>query len=191
MLRQLYKQRGPGVCTAVPPDAAVARFPDPPPGLLLWPARLSRLLVMMMVLEAVPDVDEGGRERRASYACRCLGEVRRELRRVGRRVGGQQEWLARGLTEVEVPGKGAEYRQGFPDVGTWVGAPVGLGVELRTAEEVVLDELEVGVGAEGLMVDVTLLGVRGDDQPRDAETVSVLVRRRGNHVVVEPAPVVP
>src|SRR6516164_2300342 len=102
---------------------------------------------MMMAAVGVPDLDEGGRERRASYTGRCLGEVRGERRRVGRRVGGQQERLARGLVEVEVLGKGTEYRQGFPDVGTWVGTPVGLGVELLSAEEVVLDELQVGVGA--------------------------------------------
>src|SRR5262245_31672784 len=54
----LQAARPAGVSTAVPPGSLVAGFPDPP-GLILMGAlrRLSRLLVMV-VAEGVPHVDE-------------------------------------------------------------------------------------------------------------------------------------
>ena len=49
----------------------------------------------------------------------------------------------------------------------------------------------VGVEAERLVVDVALLGVRADHQPRHPQAVAVRVDRRRHDVVVEAAPVVP
>jgi len=45
-----------------------------------------------------------------------------------------------------------------------VGAAVGGRVEARAVEEVILDELQVSVAGQDLVVDVTALGVRRDDQ---------------------------
>src|SRR5262249_57507740 len=77
------------------------------------------------------------------------------------------------------------------DAGPAVGAAVGGGIEPGAAEEVILDELQVGVAAERLVVDEAPPGVRGDDDPRDPQAVAVLVDRRGRHMVVEAAPVIP
>jgi hypothetical protein len=52
-------------------------------------------------------------------------------------------------------------------------------VDALTAEEVVLDELEVGVEAEGLVVDEPAAGVGADDDARDPQPVAVAVHGRG------------
>src|SRR5262249_42477390 len=135
--------------------------------------------------------DDGGRQRRASQAGGRLGEVGRNRRRVRGRVGGQQERLAWRLGEVEVLVKAAQHRQRLPDVTTRAAAAVGLGGEPGAAEEVIFDELQVGVSAERLMVDVALLGVWGDDQRGDTEPVAVPVGSPGTDIVVKAAPVVP
>ena len=104
----------------------------------------------------------------------------------GRIVGGRGVWL-----EVEVGGDVAEDRVVLADVGAGVGAAVGGGIEARAVDEVVLDELRVGVEAEDLVVDVALLGVRADHDPGDAEAEAVAVDDRRHDVVVEAAPVIP
>jgi hypothetical protein len=58
-------------------------------------------------------------------------------------------------------------------------------------QEVVLDELVVGVEGEGLVVDVPLLRVGADHQARHAQAVAVGVHGRRCDVIVEAAPVVP
>src|SRR5215831_6047997 len=101
-----------------------------------------------------------------------------EVRGNRRRVGGQQHRRAGRLAEVEVLLQLAEQRLVLADVGPAVGTAVGPGVEPGAAEEVILDELQVRVAAERLVVDDTLPGVRGDDDPRDPQAVAVLVDRR-------------
>jgi hypothetical protein len=97
----------------------------------------------------------------------------------------------RGLVEVEVCDQGAEDRDVVADGGAWVWASVGGWVEALATEEVVFDELVVGVEAECLVVDVAAPGVGADHQSGDAESVTVLIGVRGTHVVVEAAPVIP
>ena len=55
----------------------------------------------------------------------------------------------------------AEHRRVLAHVGPRVGAAVGRWVEPLAAEEVVLDELGVGVEAQRLVVDVALAWHRG------------------------------
>ncbi len=105
---------------------------------------------------------------------------------VGRNTGGRGA-----LAEVEVPGQVAEDPLVLAHVGPRVGAAVGLGVQPGPAQEVVLDELEVGVAAVHLVIDEAAPRVGRDDQGRDAQAVAVLVDPRRHHVVVEAAPVVP
>jgi hypothetical protein len=95
------------------------------------------------------------------------------------------------LREVKVVGQVAEDRLVLADVGTRIGTPVGLRIDALTTEEVVLDELHVGVEAERLVVDVALLRVGADHQPRDAQPVAQGVDLGRLHAVVEAAPVVP
>jgi hypothetical protein len=45
---------------------------------------------------------------------------------------------------------------------TWIGSVVGCRIDSLTAQEVVFDELEVGVEAQRLVVDVAVAGVRAD-----------------------------
>src|SRR5882757_6232317 len=114
------------------------------------------------------------RQRGTAYAGLRPTEEGRDRGRVGRRVGWQQERRPRWLVEVEVVDQVAELWHVLPHVGTGIGAPVRLRVEPGAAEEVVLDELQEGVAAERLMVDDALLGVGGDDDPRDAQPVAVV-----------------
>lgn len=46
--------------------------------------------------------------------------------------------------------------------GSWVGAFIAFRVEMPAMEEVILNELEVGVKAEGLVIDVTAPGIGAD-----------------------------
>ena len=71
------------------------------------------------------------------------------------------------------------------------GRPSVARVEPPAAEEVVLDELRVGVEAQRLVIDVAALRVRADHDPRYAQAVTVHVDPRRHDVVVETAPVVP
>src|SRR5439155_10805228 len=107
------------------------------------------------------------------------------------RMHRQQEGRPRRLAEVEVGREVAEDRDAFAHVGSWVGTPVGAWVQPLAAEEVVLDELHVGVEAQGLVVDVTVFGVGTDNDGRNAQSVTVLVDTGWDDVVVEAAPVVP
>src|SRR5437588_158942 len=72
-----------------------------------------------------------------------------------------------------------------------VGAAVGLGVEPLSAEEVVLDELGVGVEAQRLVIDEPPLRVGANHECRHLQPIPVLVHVRWPDVVVEPAPIVP
>src|SRR5262249_21653676 len=95
------------------------------------------------------------------------------------------------LGEVEVGYQVAQDRRILADAGPGVGASVGRRVEPGAAEEVVFDEFQVGVAAEGLVVDVPPPGVRGDGDRGHAQAIAVLVGPGRCHVVVDPAPVVP
>src|SRR5580704_18524462 len=95
--------------------------------------------------------------RRAADALAHPAEVRRNGRRVRGRVGRQEHRRARRLVEVEVLVHVAQNLLVLADVGSRVGTAICRGVQSRTAEEVVLNELEVGIAAEDLMVDVAVL----------------------------------
>ena len=73
----------------------------------------------------------------------------------------QDQRRPRLLVEVEVGDEVAEDGRVLADVGARVGAAVGRRVEALAAEEVVLDELDVGVEAQRLVVDVALLARTG------------------------------
>src|SRR5436309_15694127 len=103
----------------------------------------------------------------------------------------QNERWARPLREVEVARERAEDRFVLADVGARIRAAVGARVDALATEEVVLDELDVGVEAERLMVDEALASVGADHEAGDAKPVAVAVDARRRHVVVEAAPVVP
>src|SRR5215831_18826492 len=106
--------------------------------------------------------------------------------RVGRE-NCRRSWL---LVEVEVGLDIAELAGVFTHVRSGIRSSVGLRVKTLSVQEVVFDELRVGVEAQRLMVDVPGLGVRADDHRGDAQSVSEGVDGRGNDVIVEAAPVV-
>jgi hypothetical protein len=58
-------------------------------------------------------------------------------------------------------------------------------------EEAVLDELEVGVLAQDLVVDVAALGIGADHEGRNAEPIALPIDHRRIDVVVEAVPIVP
>src|SRR5947209_8857223 len=97
----------------------------------------------------------------------------------------------RKLPEVEVLAEISEQQVVLADVGPGVWAAVGGGIQPFAAEEVVLDELVVGIVAEYLMVDVAAARVRADDDSGHAEAEAVAIDGGGYHVVIEATPVVP
>src|SRR5262245_8575552 len=103
----------------------------------------------------------------------------------------QDERPPRLLVEVEVPGEVPEDADPLAHGRARIRPPVRLLVESLLTQEVVLDELRVGVEAQCLVVDVALSGVRADHEPGHAQAVAVPVHHRRNDVVVKTAPVVP
>src|ERR1035438_3538943 len=122
-------------------------MPRPWDGLLVL--ALARLLALGFGLK-------GRRRGGAADAGRLAAEVRRDAGRVRGRVRGQQDRRARGLVEVEVLVDVAEDGFILADVGAGIGPAVGGGVEPVAAEEVVLDELQVGIAAERLAAALNL-----------------------------------
>ena len=107
----------------------------------------------------------------------------RAVRGVGRRSVGrgvERERLGRAglLVEVEVVGEVAEGLMFSRTSGRESGRPSVRGSRRCPCEEVVLDELEVGVEAEDLVVDVALPGVGADHERRARGARSRRRRRR-------------
>ena len=93
---------------------------------------------------------------------------------VGSSTGGRGAWLkSKSWTMLPRTRRPRARRAG-------VGSTVGLGVEPGPAEEVVLDELEIGVARERLVVDVAPLRVGRDDHGGTRSAVAVLVDRGGH-----------
>src|SRR5262249_752541 len=128
----------------------------------------------------VPSAYTALRVRRALWTCEC-----------GLGMDSEHLGWSRVVVEGEVGGQVAEDLLVLAHVGSGVGPPVCRRVEALAVEEVVFDELVVGVEAQGLVVDVTLLGVGADDDAGDAKPVAVGVHGRWNDVVIEATPVVP
>ena len=77
--------------------------------------------------------------------------------KVGLRARIQQQgptWL---LHEVEVANERAEYRLVLADVRSRIRTTIGRRIQPLSAQEIVFDELRVGVEAQGLVVDEALL----------------------------------
>src|SRR5579884_3660351 len=110
---------------------------------------------------------------------------------IGLRVGGQDHRWSRRLGEVEVLSQVAEHWRGLAHVWTRVRTTVGPRIEPLAVEEVVLDEPQVGVVAQRLVIEVPVLGVGADHQPRYPDPQAELVDAGRYHVVVEATPVVP
>src|SRR5947199_7372957 len=97
----------------------------------------------------------------------------------------EPERLERRLIEVEIGLEITEMLGILPNIGPRIRAAVVLRVDALRREEIVLDELEIGVEAQRLVVDVTLPRIRADHQRRNAQAVPVLVDGRRRHMVVE------
>src|ERR1700752_3282849 len=82
-----------------------------------------------------------------------LLEIPRKVRRGGWGVRRQQDWTEGCLGEVKIIGQIAKLRCVLPYVGARVGPSVCSGIESRPAQEVVFDELEVGIRAENAVLD--------------------------------------
>jgi hypothetical protein len=65
----------------------------------------------------------------------------------------EQNWRAWRLIKIEVGAQVSEEAGRFSHIRPWIGPSVGFGVESLTGEEVVLDELGVGVEGQGLVID--------------------------------------
>ena len=88
---------------------------------------------------------------------------------------GQNQGRSRRLREVEVSSEVAQFGVGLTHVRSRVGPAVCGGVESLATQKVILDELQIGVMAEELMVDVASSRIGADYEPRDAQSVTVFV----------------
>ena len=70
--------------------------------------------------------------------------------------GVQDDGRARLLAEVEVGPQVTQDGDVLPHVRTRIAPAIGRRIDARTTQEVVLDELQVGIEAERLVVDVAL-----------------------------------
>src|SRR5215468_3572645 len=185
---------GPGPARAASPICSAQSHPPRGTGLPAPCAPQGSVLAGLLMLAAGRRVVRGtvgGGRCGAPQARRLANEIPGDERRVGRRIRRQQERLARRLVEVEVAEEIAQDRLVFPDIGAAIRPAVGLRVEPGIVQKIILDELQIGIAAEDLMVDVALPGVRRDDDAWHTQAVAVLVGPRWHRVVVEAAPVVP
>src|SRR6478672_2497652 len=97
-------------------------------------------------------------------------------------------WL---LVEVEITDEVAKHRHVLAHRGPRIRAAVSRRVEPLPSDEVVLDELGVGVETQGLVVDVAPARIWRDDHCWDPEAVSLAVDDGWDDMVVETAPVIP
>src|SRR5450759_852099 len=95
-------------------------------------------------------------------------------RQGGLRMHRQRHGRTGSLGEVEICGDVSEDADIFSDVWPWVGPTVGAGINALTAEQILLDELVVGVERECLVIDIPLLGVGADDHGRHSQAVSAV-----------------
>jgi hypothetical protein len=108
-----------------------------------------------------------------------------------KRAERQDQRRTRSLVEVEVAAQIARKGQVLAHIRPGVGPPVRPWVKPLSAQEIVLDELVVGVEGHRLMVDEAAARVGADDERGHAEPVAVAAYRRRVYVVVEAAPVIP
>jgi hypothetical protein len=81
----------------------------------------------------------------------------------GRGIDRQDERGTRRQAEIEIKQQVAKLGHIFPHGGAGVGSAIRGGVETLAAQEYILDELEIGVKAEGLMINETCPGISADD----------------------------
>src|SRR5438876_346135 len=110
-----------------------------------------------------------------------------------RRLRVDRQWLRSpgSLGEVEIGAQVAQHRGVLTHAGSRIRTPVGARIEALATQEVILDELDIGIEAQLLVVDVAMLGLGADHDAWYTEAVAVRVLPRRNDVIVEAAPVVP
>src|SRR5271166_6200574 len=89
--------------------------------------------------------------------------------------GGQDEGGPRWRREVEIPREIAQPGGVFTHRGARIWPSIGAGVEALSVEEVVLDELEIGIEAQPLVVDVAAAGIGADHATGNPKPVAVPV----------------
>src|SRR5450432_1996030 len=95
--------------------------------------------------------------------CRCTeGAWRRRTRERCLRVHRQRDGCPRCLSEIEIAEQIAEDGNVLAHIGTWIGPTITAWIDALTAEEIVFDELVIGVETEGLMIDVPLARIGAD-----------------------------
>src|SRR5262245_2337282 len=82
------------------------------------------------------------------------------------------------LGEIKVVDEVAELARTFAHDGAWIGPAVGLRVEPRAAEEIILDELQVRIGGQPLVIYEAVLRVRADDQAGHPEAITLVIHVR-------------
>src|SRR5271157_502801 len=103
----------------------------------------------------------------------------------------QYQRRTRRLLEIEILSQIAENRCIFAYVRTRVGAVIRLRVNALAREKIIFNKLDIRVEAESLVINITSLCVRTDDETRHAESISVYIHCRRNHMIIKTTPVVP
>src|SRR5581483_10071468 len=106
-------------------------------------------------------------------------------------VGRENQGRTRRLSEIEVLQQVAELRESLADIRARVWAAIGPGVKALATEEIVFDELDVGIKAQYLVINVSLLGIGADHETGYPQAVAIFVDTWRRDVIIEAAPVVP
>src|SRR5579859_4613323 len=103
----------------------------------------------------------------------------------------QDDWRAWRLCEIEISGQVAQNSRILPHIWTRIGTPIGLRIEPRATQEIILDELEVGIKAQGLVIDEALPGIGADDQAGHTQPIAIRIYLRRLHMIIEASPIIP
>src|SRR5579871_4730972 len=101
--------------------------------------------------------------------------VRRAVSVAGHRGDWQQQRRPRRLGEVEVLHQVTQDSDVLTDRRSPVGSAIGRGIQALTLDKHVLDELEVGIEAQRLMIDESLLCVWANYQCWHAQSIAIFV----------------
>lgn len=108
-----------------------------------------------------------------------------------RRIEGQHQGPTRCLREIEIAGEIPQDGDVFAHCWAWVGPSICLWVKTLTVQEIVFDEFQVGIETKCLVIDVSLLCVRADDNAGNAQTIAILVHLWRDDMIVKAAPIIP
>ena len=101
-------------------------------------------------------------------------------------MDGEDQRRTRGLVEIEIQQQVTQLSRIFTHVRPGVRSAVRGWIDALAAQEEILYELDIGILAQGLVVDEAFSGVGTDHQARYAQTITVLVHLGRHDIIIKP-----